>query len=198
MLNSKMKRSMAWIMTVAVMMTAVPVSAADFVQEADVEAPTEAAEVEEENTLSEANTGEDSYDSADIAIDDENDLDTENISIEDNTEDSDDVENVFSDGEEATISSIDAEEFADNSNTTVDELAEAFSVGTSNNDDPYSSIDRLENGTYTVTANVYVPGELNKVWLALMHFLRIPNIHLDLVLTKESLQQRCIIMLSLT
>ncbi len=34
MLNSKMKRSMAWIMTVAVMMTAVPVSAADFVQEA--------------------------------------------------------------------------------------------------------------------------------------------------------------------
>lgn len=175
MLNSKMKRSMAWIMTVAVMMTAVPVSAADFVQEADVEAPTEAAEVEEENTLSEANTGEDSYDSADIAIDDENDLDTENISIEDNTEDSDDVENVFSDGEEATISSIDAEEFADNSNTTVDELAEAFSVGTSNNDAPYSSIDRLENGTYTVTANVYVPGELNKVLVGTNAFLTNPK-----------------------
>ena len=41
MLNSKMKRSMAWIMSVAVVMTAAPVSAADFTDVADVETTAE-------------------------------------------------------------------------------------------------------------------------------------------------------------
>ena len=49
MLNSKMKRSMAWIMTAAVVMTAAPVSAADFSSEADAEVSAETAEVKEEN-----------------------------------------------------------------------------------------------------------------------------------------------------
>lgn len=47
MLNSKLKRSMAWIMTAAVVMTAVPVSAADFSSEADIEVSAETAEVGE-------------------------------------------------------------------------------------------------------------------------------------------------------
>ena len=50
MLNSKMKHSMAWIMTAA------PVSAADFSSEADVEVSAEAAEVGGESTVSEENT----------------------------------------------------------------------------------------------------------------------------------------------
>lgn len=44
MLNSKMKRSMAWIMSAAVIMSAAPVSAADFTAEADVEVTAEAAD----------------------------------------------------------------------------------------------------------------------------------------------------------
>lgn len=58
MLNSKLKRSMAWIMTAAVVMTAVPVSAADFSSEADIEVSAETAEVGEESTVF-TNTGED-------------------------------------------------------------------------------------------------------------------------------------------
>ena len=50
MLNSKMKRSMAWIMTAAVVMTAAPVSAADFSSEADAEVSAEAVEVGREST----------------------------------------------------------------------------------------------------------------------------------------------------
>lgn len=166
MLNSKMKRSMAWIMTVAVMMTASPASAADFSSEADVEMSTETAEVNEENNLTDANTGEDSSDSIDITMDDENNTDYQEVTIEDDTEDSENAENIFSDGKEATVQDTDNEGFTDNGNMTVEELAEAFAAGDANAEDdaPWSSVDSLPAGTYeNVTANLYVPGAQNKI-----------------------------------
>ena len=52
-----------------------------------------------------------------------------------------------------------SDEFSDGTENIEDVLA----AGAEDNSAPYSSVDKLENGTYTVTANVYVPGELNKV-----------------------------------
>lgn len=134
MLNSKLKRSMAWIMTAAVVMTAVPVSAADFSSEADIEVSAETAEVGEESTVF-TNTGEDNSNSVDISINDENDADFEEVITEDNTEDSDDAKSTFSDGKEATVQNTDAEEFTDNGNMTVEELAETFAAGDTNVED---------------------------------------------------------------
>ena len=165
MLNSKLKRSMAWIMTAAVVMTAVPVSAADFSSEADIEVSAETAEVGEESTVF-TNTGEDNSNSVDISINDENDADFEEVITEDNTEDSDDAKSTFSDGKEATVQNTDAEEFTDNGNMTVEELAETFAAGDTNVEDdaPWSSVDSLPAGTYeNVTANLYVPGAQNKI-----------------------------------
>lgn len=166
MLNSKMKRSMAWIITVAVMMTASPASAADFSSEADAEVSAETAEVNEENNLTDANMGEDSSDSIDITMDNENNTDHQEVTIENNTEDSDDAESTFSDGKEATAQDTDNEEFTDNGNMTAEELAEAFATGDANVEDdaPWSGVDSLPAGTYeNVTANLYVPGAQNKI-----------------------------------
>ena len=166
MLNSKMKRSMAWIMTAAVVMTAAPVSAADFSSEADAEVSAETAEVNEENNLTDANMGEDSSDSIDITMDNENNTDHQEVTIENNTEDSDDAKSTFSDGKEATVQNTDAEEFTDNGNMTAEELAEAFATGDANVEDdaPWSGVDSLPAGTYeNVTANLYVPGAQNKI-----------------------------------
>lgn len=166
MLNSKMKRSMAWIMTVAVVMTAAPVSAADFSSEADAEVSAETAEVNEENNLTDANMGEDSSDSIDITMDNENNTDHQEVTIENNTEDSDDAESTFSDGKEATAQDTDNEGFTDNGNMTAEELAEAFATGDANVEDdaPWSGVDSLPAGTYeNVTANLYVPGAQNKI-----------------------------------
>ena len=135
MLNSKMKRSMAWIITVAVMMTASPASAADFSSEADAEVSAETAEVNEENNLTDANMGEDSSDSIDITMDNENNTDHQEVTIENNTEDSDDAESTFSDGKEATAQDTDNEGFTDNGNMTAEELAEAFATGDANVED---------------------------------------------------------------
>ncbi len=166
MLNSKMKRSMAWIMTAAVVMTAAPVSAADFSSEADAEVSAETAEVNEENNLTDANMGEDSSDSIDITMDNENNTDHQEVTIENNTEDSDDAESTFSDGKEATAQDTDNEGFTDNGNMTAEELAEAFATGDANVEDdaPWSGVDSLPAGTYeNVTANLYVPGAQNKI-----------------------------------
>ena len=166
MLNSKMKRSMAWIITVAVMMTASPASAADFSSEADAEVSAETAEVNEENNLTDANMGEDSSDSIDITMDNENNTDHQEVTIENNTEDSDDAESTFSDGKEATAQDTDNEGFTDNGNMTAEELAEAFATGDANVEDdaPWSGVDSLPAGTYeNVTANLYVPGAQNKI-----------------------------------
>lgn len=175
MLNSKMKRSMAWLMTATVVMTAAPVSAADFSSDADAEVSAEAAEISEENIVSEENTGDDSLGSVDVSVNEESDADVDEISIEDNTEDSDDVENVFDDGAESIVQNTDIEESVDDGNMTADELTDVFVVGTEDNSAPYSSIDKLENGTYTVTANVYVPGEQNKVLKDVNAFLTNPK-----------------------
>ena len=166
MLNSKMKRSMAWIMTAAVVMTAAPVSAADFSSEADAEVSAETAEVNEENNLTDANMGEDSSDSIDITMDNENNTDHQEVTIENNTEDSDDAESTFSDGKEATAQDTDNEGFTDNGNMTAEELAEAFATGDANVEDdaPWSGVDSLPAGTYeNVTPNLYVPGAQNKI-----------------------------------
>ena len=166
MLNSKMKRSMAWIITVAVMMTASPASAADFSSEADAEVSAETAEVNEENNLTDANMGEDSSDSIDITMDNENNTDHQEVTIENNTEDSDDAESTFSDGKEAIAQDTDNEGFTDNGNMTAEELAEAFATGDANVEDdaPWSGVDSLPAGTYeNVTANLYVPGAQNKI-----------------------------------
>nr|WP_288701070.1 hypothetical protein [uncultured Blautia sp.] len=161
-----MKRSMAWIMTAAVVMTAAPVSAADFSSEADAEVSAETAEVNEENNLTDANMGEDSSDSIDITMDNENNTDHQEVTIENNTEDSDDAESTFSDGKEATAQDTDNEGFTDNGNMTAEELAEAFATGDANVEDdaPWSGVDSLPAGTYeNVTANLYVPGAQNKI-----------------------------------
>lgn len=157
---------MAWIMTAAVVMTAAPVSAADFSSEADAEVSAETAEVNEENNLTDANMGEDSSDSIDITMDNENNTDHQEVTIENNTEDSDDAESTFSDGKEATAQDTDNEGFTDNGNMTAEELAEAFATGDANVEDdaPWSGVDSLPAGTYeNVTANLYVPGAQNKI-----------------------------------
>lgn len=166
MLNSKMKRSMVWIMTAAVMISTAPVSAADFSSEADTEMSTETVEVSEENNLTDANTGEDSSDFINISMDDENNTDSQDVTIEDNTEDFDDAEHTFSDGKEVTVQNTDTEGFTDNGSMTVEELAEAFATGDANVEDdaPWSSVDSLPAGIYeNVTANLYVPGTQNKI-----------------------------------
>lgn len=64
-----------------------------------------------------------------------------------------------------------SDEFSDGTENIEDVLA----AGAEDNSAPYSSVDKLENGTYTVTANVYVPGELNKVLVATNAFLTNPK-----------------------
>lgn len=164
MLNLKIKCTIAWIVTSAVIISAAPVSAADFSSEADVEVSAEATEVGGESTVSEENTdaGEENFDSVDISMDDKNDADSEEVTIEDSTEDSDDAETAFSDGEEIAVHSDDA----DDGTMTAEELAEAFAAGDANVEDdaPWSSVDSLPAGNYeNVTANLYVPGAQNKI-----------------------------------
>ena len=64
-----------------------------------------------------------------------------------------------------------SDEFSDGTENIEDVLA----TGAEDNSAPYSSVDKLENGTYTVTANVYVPGELNKVLVGTNAFLTNPK-----------------------
>lgn len=64
-----------------------------------------------------------------------------------------------------------SDEFSDGTENIEDVLA----AGAEENSAPYSSVDKLENGTYTVTANVYVPGELNKVLVGTNAFLTNPK-----------------------
>ena len=64
-----------------------------------------------------------------------------------------------------------SDEFSDGTENIEDVLA----AGAEDNSAPYSSVDKLENGTYTVTANVYVPGELNKVLVGTNAFLTNPK-----------------------
>ena len=64
-----------------------------------------------------------------------------------------------------------SDEFSDGTEHIEDVLA----AGAEDNSAPYSSVDKLENGTYTVTANVYVPGELNKVLVGTNAFLTNPK-----------------------
>lgn len=64
-----------------------------------------------------------------------------------------------------------SDEFSDGTENIEDILA----AGAEDNSAPYSSVDKLENGTYTVTANVYVPGELNKVLVGTNAFLTNPK-----------------------
>ena len=54
-------------------------------------------------------------------------------------------------------------------------IEDVLAAGAEDNSAPYSSVDKLENGTYTVTANVYVPGELNKVLVGTNAFLTNPK-----------------------
>ena len=84
----------------------------------------------------------------------------ENIDIEEPAFEAEET-TVFSDTDELVSGENDSisEEFSDGTENVED----VFAVGAEDNSAPYSSIDKLENGTYTVTANVYVPGELNKV-----------------------------------
>lgn len=64
-----------------------------------------------------------------------------------------------------------SDEFSDGTENIEDVLA----AGAEDNSATYSSVDKLENGTYTVTANVYVPGELNKVLVGTNAFLTNPK-----------------------
>lgn len=64
-----------------------------------------------------------------------------------------------------------SDEFSDGTENIEDVLA----ADAEDNSAPYSSVDKLENGTYTVTANVYVPGELNKVLVGTNAFLTNPK-----------------------
>lgn len=64
-----------------------------------------------------------------------------------------------------------SDEFSDGTENVED----VFAAGVEDNSAPYSSVDKLENGIYTVTANVYVPGELNKVLVGTNAFLTNPK-----------------------
>ena len=160
MLNSKMKRSMAWIMTAAVVMSAAPVSAADFSSE---EVTAEAAESEdtvisEENTDAVDESAEEDFASVDMA---EDDADSADVAVEE--ESTDDAGEAFvSDGSEAE--NAETEDVVDDGTMTAEELADAFAVGTSDDDAPHSSVESLPVGKYeNATVNLYVPGSLNKV-----------------------------------
>ena len=64
-----------------------------------------------------------------------------------------------------------SDEFSDGT----ENIEDVLEAGAEDNSAPYSSVDKLENGTYTVTANVYVPGELNKVLVGTNAFLTNPK-----------------------
>lgn len=64
-----------------------------------------------------------------------------------------------------------SDEFSDGT----ENIEDVLTAGAEDNSAPYSSVDKLENGTYTVTANVYVPGELNKVLVGTNAFLTNPK-----------------------
>ena len=168
MLNSKMKRSMAWIMSAAVIMSAAPVSAADFTAEADVEMTAEAADAgAEENTdapeaeedggfgsgemISEENTAEAGSDETELT-------DEENAGDE-----SADFMNGFSDGSAEEENADISDGFTDEGMST-EELVQAFAETGTEDPAPWSSVDSLPAGTYeNVTANLYVPGVQNKI-----------------------------------
>ena len=88
-------------------------------------------------------------------------------------EDTEENQVLITENEDAEFT--DTEAFTSGEDLTSEELIETFSAGTTDNDAPYSGIDKLENGTYTVTANVYVPGEQNKVLKDVNAFLTNPK-----------------------
>lgn len=170
MLNSKMKRSMAWIMSAAVIMSAAPVSAADFTAEADVEVTAEAADAgAEENTdAPEAEAEEDGGFGSGEMISEENTAeagsDETGLTDEENAGDeSADFMDGFSDGSAEEESSDISDEFTDEGMST-EELVQAFAEAGTEDPAPWSSVDSLPAGTYeNVTANLYVPGAQNKI-----------------------------------
>ena len=170
MLNSKMKRSMAWIMSAAVIMSAAPVSAADFTAEADVEVTAEAADAgAEENTdAPEAEAEEDGGFGSGEMISEENTVeagsDETGLTDEENAGDeSADFMDGFSDGSAEEESSDISDEFTDEGMST-EELVQAFAEAGTEDPAPWSSVDSLPAGTYeNVTANLYVPGAQNKI-----------------------------------
>ena len=170
MLNSKMKRSMAWIMSAAVIMSAAPVSAADFTAEADVEVTAEAADARaEENTdAPEAEAEEDGGFGSGEMISEENTAeagsDETGLTDEENAGDeSADFMDGFSDGSAEEESSDISDEFTDEGMST-EELVQAFAEAGTEDPAPWSSVDSLPAGTYeNVTANLYVPGAQNKI-----------------------------------
>ena len=170
MLNSKMKRSMAWIMSAAVIMSAAPVSAADFTAEADVEVTAEAADAgAEENTdAPEAEAEEDGGFGSGQMISEENTAeagsDETGLTDEENAGDeSADFMDGFSDGSAEEESSDISDEFTDEGMST-EELVQAFAEAGTEDHAPWSSVDSLPAGTYeNVTANLYVPGAQNKI-----------------------------------
>lgn len=170
MLNSKMKRSMAWIMSAAVIMSAAPVSAADFTAEADVEVTAEAADAgAEENTdAPEAEAEKDGGFGSGKMISEENTAeagsDETGLTDEENAGDeSADFMDGFSDGSAEEESSDISDEFTDEGMST-EELVQAFAEAGTEDPAPWSSVDSLPAGTYeNVTANLYVPGAQNKI-----------------------------------
>ena len=169
MLNSKMKRSMAWIMSAAVIMSAAPVSAADFTAEADVEVTAEAADAgAEENTDAPEAEAEDGGFGSGEMISEENTAeagsDETGLTDEENAGDeSADFMDGFSDGSAEEESSDISDEFTDEGMST-EELVQAFAEAGTEDPAPWSSVDSLPAGTYeNVTANLYVPGAQNKI-----------------------------------
>lgn len=96
------------------------------------------------------------------------DLADEDIDIEEDEFEPEET-TAFSDTDELVSEENDftSDEFSDGTENVEDVLA----AGAEDNSAPYSSVEKLENGTYTVTANVYVPGELNKVLVGTNAFL---------------------------
>ena len=118
-------------------------------------------------------------------IDSEENIDTEGemAEVPDLAEDEDiDIEEPAFETEETTAFS-DTDGFVSEENDFISDefsdgtenIEDVFAARVGNNSAPYSSVDKLENGTYTVTANVYVPGELNKVMVGTNAFLTNPK-----------------------
>lgn len=170
------KKWLSVLMAAAMTMTTIsPAVYAEDMSESLLEENSE--EVMEQSNAELEEDDSDGVSEADDILTDDGTENEEEILFDENTENEeneivfDETEGLDTDSESETTGN------EENSIDLLSAMQEEFAVSTysSSNDAPYSSIDKLENGTYTVTANVYVPGELNKVLVGTNAFLTNPK-----------------------
>ena len=181
MLSSKIKRTVAVAMATAMMMTSVlPASASEFTSEADETVTSEAqaeSNVEETPEVDEETTKEHEE------VSEESETSYETSETEDSEasqpEESEVEESETSDESSEEASSETSEKSTEEEITIYDEaqLLEAFQSSAAGKQGGSSIADdtTIIPGTYTITANLYVPGSLNKVLTGIDAYLTNPN-----------------------